>query len=94
MIKIEGISFPGSPFEIDVSQPYATIGSKCWEMTEFGEDRKFGELCRVAISSIGNIAVTDTTNKCIIILNGAYQLKRDYGEGRQPTEISSGDCLQ
>ena len=44
-------------------------------MTEFGEDRKFGELCRVAISSIGDIAVTDTTNKCIIILNGAYQTK-------------------
>ena len=78
MITIEGNSFPGSPFEINVSPPYATIGLKCWEMTEFGEDRKFGELCRVAISSIGDIAVSDTNNKCITILNGAYHLKHVF----------------
>ena len=36
MITIEGNSFPGSLFEINVSPPYATIGSKHWEMTEFG----------------------------------------------------------
>ena len=44
-------------------------------MTEFGERRKFGELCRVAISSSGDIAVSDTTNKCIIVLNVAYHFK-------------------
>ena len=100
MIKIKGNSFPGSPFEINVSPPYATIGSKCWEMTEFGKDRKFGELCRVAISSIGDIAVTDTTNKCIIILNGAYQLKhvitgKDDNQLRYPLGIvySNKDTL-
>ena len=44
MITIEGNSFPGSPFDINVLPPYATIGLKCREIREFGEGRKFGEL--------------------------------------------------
>ena len=91
-IKIEGNSFPGSPFEINVLPPYTTIGLKCREMTEFGEGRKFGELCRVAISSSGDVAISDTTNKCIIVLNGAYQLKhvitgKDDNQLRYPLGI-------
>ena len=44
-ITIEGKSFPGSPFEVNVLQTYATIGLKFRETTEFGESKKFGELC-------------------------------------------------
>ena len=65
------------------------------EMTGFGEDRMFGELCRVAISSI-----SDTTNKCIIILNGASHLKhvvtgKDDNQLRYPLGIvySNKDTL-
>ena len=75
LITIEGNPFPGSPFEINVLPPYATIGLKCQEMREFGEGRKFGELWGVAVSSNGDIAISDTYNRCIIILNGAYCLK-------------------
>ena len=85
---------------VHLRPPYATIGMKCWKMTEFGEDRKFGELCRVAISSIGDIAVSDATNKCIIILNCAYHLKhvitgKDDNQLRYPLGIvySNKDTL-
>ena len=37
MIMIEGKSFPSSPFEINVLPPYATVGLKCREIIEFGE---------------------------------------------------------
>ena len=99
-ITIEGKSFPGSPFEVNVLPPYATIGLKCREITEFGEGRKFGELCRVAVSSSGDIAISDTTNKCIVILNGAYCLKhvitgKDDNQLRYPLGViySNKDTL-
>ena len=92
MITIEGNTFPGSPFEVNVLPPYATIGLKCREVREFGEGRKFGELCRVAVSSSGDIAVSDSTNKCIIILNRAYHFKcvisgKDENQLRYPLGI-------
>lgn len=77
LIMIEGSCFPGSPFEVNVLPPYATIGLKYWEVREFGEGKKFGELCRVAVSSSGDIAISDTTNKCVVILNRAYHLKHE-----------------
>ena len=75
MITIEGSSFPDSPFEVNMLPPYATIGSKCKEIREFGEGRKFGELWGVAVNSSGDVAISDTTNKCIVVLNSAYYLK-------------------
>ena len=57
MITIEESSFAGSPFEVNVLPPYATVGLKCREIREFGEGKKFGELCKVAVSSSGDIAV-------------------------------------
>ncbi|XP_065902787.1 E3 ubiquitin-protein ligase TRIM71-like isoform X2 [Dysidea avara] len=87
-ITVEGSPFPGSPFLVNVLPPYENFGVKYHELTDYGEGKKFGEMWGLAINSFGDIAISDTTNKCIIVLDNNYNFERVIsGPGKADGEL-------
>ena len=93
---------PGSPFTLQVLPPYCNEACRKFKtVTKYGEGKRFGMLWGVAISCNQDIALTDSSNNCVIILDKDYKLKRvivGHGDGqlrcpRGVTFINKGTML-
>lgn len=76
-VTVNNESLPGSPFTVQVLPPYCNSNTrKLKVITKYGEVKKFGMVWGVATNCNDDIALTDSSNNCVIILNKYYKLKQ------------------
>lgn len=76
-VVINSVLLPGSPFTVQVLSPYCNHANrKVKVVTKYGEGKKFGMLWGVAVNSDQDVALTDSNNNCVIILDKDYKLKQ------------------